>query len=169
MKAGGALISESPPFQHPTRSSFPRRNRLIAGLADLVVAVECSVRSGTRITTRLALEYGKDVGAVPHAATSPNGVGTNDLLNFGAHCIRSGYDILKLTGLDDGVGPQPPEKTLTPYERRVLQCVGTGKTRADIISRIRLPEAAVHTALLSLESKGYIQEHLGVVRSCKVN
>ena len=71
----------------------------MVGLAELVIAVECTIRSGTRITTRLATEYNRDVGAVPHGILSETGIGTNDLIQQGAYSIQSGTDILELLNL----------------------------------------------------------------------
>ena len=94
----GTLISELPADERGTKHTFPARNRIIAGLAELVIAVECTERSGTRITTRLAVEYNKEVGAVPHSVFSETGAGANALLHQGAHVIRHADDVLAVLG-----------------------------------------------------------------------
>ena len=100
LDAGGALIAEMPPLVRATPQSFPRRNRIIAGLSVMAVAVECALRSGTRITAALALEYNREVGAVPHDIFSVVGAGTNELIARGAHVVRSGDDIAAVLGID---------------------------------------------------------------------
>ncbi len=99
LESGGTLISELLPEDRGSKHTFPARNRIIAGFADVVVAVECAERSGTRITTKLAVEYNKEVGAVPHSIFSETGAGANALIQQGAHVIRNGGDILSLLNL----------------------------------------------------------------------
>ena len=95
----GTLLSELPAHEPGTKHTFPARNRIIAGLAELVIAIECAERSGTRITTALAVDYGRDVGALPHSIFSQTGAGTNSLLQQGAHVIRHSNDILALLNI----------------------------------------------------------------------
>lgn len=91
----GAIISEYPPGYKANKLSFPRRNRIIAGLSLGVVVVEAPVRSGALITARIALENGRDVFAVPSNADSPGGAGTNNLLREGAIFTENGWDVLR--------------------------------------------------------------------------
>lgn len=81
---GGAVISENPWGTHPLPRYFPKRNRIIAGLAALLVIVEAGYPSGTMTTADAALEQGKEVAVVPGAITSPASVGSNRLLAQGA-------------------------------------------------------------------------------------
>jgi len=90
----GALVTEARPGEKPTARHFPRRNRIIAGMARGVVVVEAAPRSGSLITARLAAEYGRDVFAVPGAAHDPRGRGTNGLLRDGAILVETADDIL---------------------------------------------------------------------------
>src|SRR3954452_8810442 len=78
--AGGAAISEMPPGFRPYKWGFPARNRTIAALADATIVVEAAGRSGSLITADLALELGRDVGAVPGPVLSWRSAGTNALL-----------------------------------------------------------------------------------------
>jgi DNA processing protein len=85
--AQGMLVSEMPLGWQPRARDFPRRNRLISGLAAGVVVVEAAKRSGSLITTRLALEQGREVFAVPGSPLDPRAEGSNDLLKQGAALV----------------------------------------------------------------------------------
>ena len=90
----GALVSEYPPGYPTMRENFPRRNRILSGLALGTVIVEAPEKSGALITARHALEQGRDVYAVPGNADSENCAGANALLKEGARPVTSGWDIL---------------------------------------------------------------------------
>ncbi|MDT8346047.1 MAG: DNA-processing protein DprA [Thermohalobaculum sp.] len=92
--AGGALIAECPVGTEPTSRHFPRRNRLISGLAQGVVLIEAALRSGSLITARFALEQGREVMACPGAPEDPRAGGCNQLIRDGAALIRSAEDVL---------------------------------------------------------------------------
>lgn len=85
--AGGVVISEQPWGTQPLRGTFVRRNRIIAGLAALVLIVEAGMPSGTFSTADAALKANRDVAAVPGAISSPNSKGTNHLISQGAFAV----------------------------------------------------------------------------------
>jgi len=91
----GALVSEYPPDVKGSRDWFPRRNRIIAGLSVGVVVAEAPLRSGSLITAHRALDYGRDVFAVPFNADAAGGRGCNQLLREGAILAENGWDVLK--------------------------------------------------------------------------
>lgn len=91
----GAVITEYPPFQKPTRESFPLRNRIISGLSLGTVVVEAGERSGSLITARLAGEQGRDVFAVPGDLVTSSFAGTNALIRDGAKMVLSINDIFE--------------------------------------------------------------------------
>jgi len=95
----GALISELPLGTLPRPSHFPRRNRIIAGMASGVVVVEAGERSGALITARLALDAGREVFAVPGRIDSPLSRGTNSLIKQGAGVVTSLEDIITALAL----------------------------------------------------------------------
>ena len=95
----GAIISEFPPDYPPDKWTFPQRNRIIAGLSRVVIVVEAPEKSGALITARMALDYNRDVGAVPGEITSLNSYGTNRLLKMGAAIICSAEDVLEMLGI----------------------------------------------------------------------
>ncbi len=90
----GVALTEMPPGTEPQARHFPRRNRIISGLALGVVVVEASPRSGSLITARLALDQGREVFAVPGSPLDPRARGPNDLIRQGAMLIESADDIV---------------------------------------------------------------------------
>src|SRR5712692_3659661 len=92
--ADGALVSEMPMGWEPRARDFPRRNRLISGLAAGVVIVEAASRSGSLITARFALEQGREVFAVPGSPLDPRAEGTNDLIKQGATIVTEAADVV---------------------------------------------------------------------------
>lgn len=103
---GGAVVSEFPLGTGPERFHFPRRNRVIAGLAKAVLVVEAARKSGALSTARFALEEGRDVMAVPGHPSEPLAEGTNGLLRDGACLVRSAADVAEWLGLVMRVTPQ---------------------------------------------------------------
>ncbi len=94
IRAEGCIVTEMPPGTQPRAELFPRRNRIIAGLAAGVVVIEAAMRSGSLITARLANEIGRDVFAVPGSPFDPRTAGTNKLIQDGAMLITSYRDIV---------------------------------------------------------------------------
>lgn len=92
----GLLLSEMPLGRTPTARDFPRRNRLISGLALGTLVVEAALRSGSLITARYAGEQGREVMAVPGSPLDPRARGSNQLLRDGAHLIESVDDVLAI-------------------------------------------------------------------------
>jgi DNA processing protein len=94
--AKGLIVSERPPGYEARAQDFPRRNRLISGLALGVVVVEAELKSGSLITARLAGEQGRDVFAVPGSPLDPRARGSNDLLRQGAWLVEEADDVLRV-------------------------------------------------------------------------
>jgi DNA processing protein len=90
----GALVSEAPVGTVPTGRHFPKRNRLVAGLAQGVLLIEAASRSGSLITARYALDQGREVMAVPGTPEDPRATGCNALIRDGAALIREADDVL---------------------------------------------------------------------------
>lgn len=95
----GGIISEMPPGSSAVSRNFPMRNRIISGLADVVLIVEAREKSGSLITADFALEQGKDIMAVPGRITDPMSKGCNSLINSGARMANSPSDVLELLNI----------------------------------------------------------------------
>lgn len=108
----GCIVSERPLGAEPQARHFPRRNRIIAGLALGVLVVEAAPASGSLITARLALEAGREVMAIPGSPLDPRHRGTNRLLREGAHLIETAADVLEVLGsaARPAVAPAPVER-----------------------------------------------------------
>lgn len=168
----GAAISEMPLGWEPRARDFPRRNRLISGLALGVVVVEAARRSGSLITARLALEQGREVFAVPGSPLDPRCEGTNGLLKQGAVLVTSAEDVLATLSpmverFPERIFMEPKEETTElgdPDEnqrRRIIALLGpTPVSLDDLIRLAEAPPAIVRTVLLELELAGRL-ERLG--------
>jgi DNA processing protein len=149
----GALVSEFPLGATPVAASFPRRNRIISGLARGVLVVEAAISSGSLITARAAAEQGRDVFAVPGSIHSPLSKGCHALIKQGAKLVESAQDVL-------GELPQPPA---TPPESPVtddalLDHMGYDPCNVDILcERSGLTVDKVSAILLQLELAGRIE------------
>jgi DNA processing protein len=170
----GAALSEMPLGWQPRAQDFPRRNRLISGLALGVVIVEAAKRSGSLITARLALEQGREVFAVPGSPLDPRAEGTNSLIKQGATPVTEAADIIAV--LQPIMGVDEPERELEPADDEPAhdtepvdeerdQIVGLmSPTPVSIDDLVRLSNSsprAVRTVLLELEIAGRLERHGG--------
>jgi DNA processing protein len=180
----GALVSEAPLGYAPRAKDFPRRNRLISGLAAGVVIVEAAKRSGSLITARLALEQGREVFAVPGSQLDPRAEGSNHLLKQGAALVTEASDVItvlspilggpppspspacgggKAGGVEEPEAPPAPAGEPGSGERaRIIGLLGP--TPAPIDDLIRLSGASpaiVRMVLLELELAGRLERHGG--------
>lgn len=94
VNSGGLLLSEFPPYQGPRKKHFPRRNRIVSGIARSLLVVEAQEKSGALITARFACEQNKDIFAVPGSIFCENYKGTNRLIQKGAYPVLDHNDIL---------------------------------------------------------------------------
>lgn len=99
LAAGGALVSEYEPLKAAEPWTFPRRNRLMVGIADAVLVIEAGEHSGTLITARLAGEYNRELLVVPHEIDAPHGHGAETFLRIGATPVFRSEHILEALGL----------------------------------------------------------------------
>ena len=166
MRVAGALVSEFPFGVAPLPANFPRRNRIISGLAIGTLVVEAALRSGSLSTASHALEQGREVFAVPGSIHSPLTKGCHALIKQGAKLVEEVTDILEeLPGLPLRSRTVPPTDATEvahelgePGARRFLRACGWDSfTVDDIVSRSGLTVQEVSSMLLKLELAGVIQ------------
>ncbi|CAA7612888.1 DNA-processing protein DprA [Magnetospirillum sp. SS-4] len=172
----GAVVSEMPPGTQPQASHFPRRNRIVSGLALGVVVVEANARSGSLITARFAADQGREVFAVPGSPLDPRAAGPNDLIRHGATLTENADDILNVLsdllrrplsegrragfrGLSGGV---PDDAEAGRARSDILELLGPSAVSVDeIIRQCQLSPSVVSWVLLELELAGRLDRHPG--------
>lgn len=158
--ARGLVVSEAPMGRRAFPGCFPRRNRIIAALAQVVVVVEGGHRSGALGTAEIAANIQRDVAGVPGEIDSPQSAGVNQLLRDGAHLLASVDDLLELAGLTPA-GRRTCEPS-DPDERAVYAALSAGALPADVIAmRTGLPAGRCFAAVTALELAGAIECSLG--------
>ena len=166
LRGKGCIISELPPSTHPSKYTFPARNRIISGLSDAVAVMEADEKSGTLITVDHANDQGRDVMALPGNITSRLSRGTNRLIREGAAVITCAEDICEVLGLDE---KQKNEKisensdiSLAPEEKLVYDCIHSEPITADeIVVKTNMSVRDVQYVLVLLELKGVVTKLTG--------
>jgi DNA processing protein len=171
--AEGAVLSEMPLGWEPRARDFPRRNRLISGVALGVVVIEAARRSGSLITSRLALEQGREVFAVPGSPLDPRCEGSNGLLKQGATLVTEVADVVAVLQpilgrpadlpAEEPEAPSPPSAEPASDERmRIVGLLGpTPVLIDDLVRQSGSSPAIVRTVLLELELAGRLERHGG--------
>lgn len=159
------------PLGHvPRARDFPRRNRLVSGVALGVVVVEAAHRSGSLITARIAAEQGREVFAVPGSPLDPRAAGTNDLLKLGATPTTDASDVINAVepimgrplalreAEDEPLAPEADGDERT----RIINLLGPAPIGVDDLIRIaEATPAVIRTVLLELELAGRLERHGG--------
>lgn len=173
----GAVVSENLPGRPAQAWRFPSRNRLIAGLARMVVVVESHFHGGSLITAEAAIARGIDVRVVPGPVRSPASAGSNQLLYDGPGPVRDAQDVLDGLGIYRSGGAGLPGRgagggragggtaagrpeMLSPAERTVIEALGwRSTTLGEIAERTSLGLAAAMRALDELSARGLVEQH----------
>lgn len=169
----GAIISEFPVGTPPDGRNFPRRNRIISGLALGVLVVEAPEKSGALITTTTAAEQGREVFAVPGNIFNPMSGGTNRLIQDGAKLVMAVEDILEeLNITHQNAQASTITERIVPAndtEKSLLQLLGADPIHVDDLTRLcGLPVSIVNSTLTILELKG-LARMVGHMQYCLVH
>ncbi len=166
--SNGALITQFPFNRKPDKQSFPIRNRIVAGMTLGTVVVEANLTSGALITANFAVEYGRQVFAVPGRIDSPRSKGCHELIKKGAKLCEGAEDILSEFEYLFPASNRPPSAgetgvlpaiELSENEQKVYDALDHEESSIDeVIRGSGLPSSAVSVALLSLEMKRVVRQ-----------
>jgi DNA processing protein len=158
---GGVVMSEYPPGTPGYKDHFPARNRIVAGLCRMTVVVEAPFKSGARITARLALDYNREVGAVPGPLFAKQSEGTNDLIAQGALCVRSADDILQALNIEKKNRFVAEQSFASTEERTIAQLLDKAEEPLSldkIIEQSTLNPSQALSVISMLQLQGRIQD-----------
>jgi DNA processing protein len=168
----GVIISEFPLGTFPAPQNFPIRNRIIAGMALGVVVVEAAQYSGSLITARLALEFGREVFGVPGNVTQPSSFGPNQLIKQGAKLVTSWEDVVEelptpvraelmpVENIPSEERAALVEENLRPIERSLYALLSVDEARQidELVELSGLSSSEVLASLFDLELKGVVRQ-----------
>lgn len=167
LAADGALVSEFEPETKAADWTFPKRNRVMAGLSHAVLVIEAKEKSGSLITAKLTTEYNRELLVVPGSIFSEESRGTHQFLRLGATAATSSDDILVALGITKREGATSLSELrddLSEDELRVFEIIRSPLSRDALIATLELPITEANVLLSTMEIKGLILEELGVVR-----
>ncbi|OQB05476.1 MAG: hypothetical protein BWY19_01014 [bacterium ADurb.Bin212] len=165
--SGGALISEYPPKTEPFKSNFPARNRIIAALSLGTLVVEAAKQSGAIITAMSALEYNREVFAIPGPIDSPYSEGCNYLIQQGAKLVMEPNDIFSELNIEHLHSVKKAKNELKPNqeEQAIIEIIKGKSMSCDEICRISgINVATISQTLTMLEMKGILENVGGIWR-----
>ena len=173
--ADGAAVSEMPVNWEPRSRDFPRRNRIISGLALGVIVIEAALRSGSLITARMAAEQGREVFAAPGSPLDPRAEGSNGLLKQGATLVTVASDVVTMVepilgrpvsiteAAEPAAAPAAPEPD-DAERSRIMALLGPSAVAIDDLIRLSgASPAIVRTTLLELDVAGRLDRRHGLV------
>lgn len=163
---GGAMISEYPPGTEPNTFTFPRRNRIIAGMSLGTLVIEAGETSGALITAQCALDNGREVFAIPQNITSTTAAGPNNLIKMGARAVTTANDILDALNLQDIKEYATTKEIIpdSPAEAALLKHLSREPVHVDqLIKQTGLMSATVNSTLTLMEMKGKVRNLGGMM------
>ena len=154
LQNGGCIVSEYPPEEPVNKAYFPKRNRIISGLAMGVLVVEGRYRSGSMITARYAIEQNKQVFCIPNKINEPAGYIPNSFIQNGGYLVTKPQDILEFYDLLD----QDSKREVANKYQNIYQTIGDIPISMNEISKLTGKQLSeISEALLSMELEGLVQ------------
>ncbi|MEW5907701.1 MAG: DNA-processing protein DprA [Patescibacteria group bacterium] len=163
VESGGCLLSEFEPKMPAGLHTFPIRNRIIAGIAHGVLVIEAAERSGTLITANFALEFNRDVFAVPGSIFNENSKGTNQLIKAGATPVTSSEDILDAFDIPFEKQNLKIDFQLSPLEEKIIEALSEPMTKDDLIRKLNMTATEINSVLALMQINGFIKESGGEI------
>ncbi|HSW47549.1 MAG TPA: DNA-processing protein DprA [Candidatus Saccharimonadales bacterium] len=163
LESGGAIVSEYPLSQEPSKGSFPSRNRIISGLSQGVIVTEGAADSGALYTAKDAFENGRPVFAVPGPITSSLSQGPHGLIAKGAKLISGAEDIIKDLGfkikdLRSDEPFSPTHRGASKEEQRIIDILQNESMHFDeLVKRTKIPSSKLGSILSLMEMRGIIR------------
>jgi len=156
LENGGGLLSELSPATKAAPWTFPQRNRIMAGLCKATLLIEAGEKSGTLITARMAVDYNRELLAVPGSIFSKNSVGTHQFLKLGATMVTEASDILAVLNIDI----KKPTETKLPanlsdLEKKVISLLHEPTDKDTLIRQLSIPTSEAGILLMNMEMQGY--------------
>lgn len=162
LEAGGGLLSEFEPDFHATQWSFPKRNRIMAGLSHAVLLIEASERSGTLITARLTVDYNRELLVVPGNIFSENSRGAHQFLKLGATPVTTPEDILDALNIERMVPQETNDISVSDTERAVLTLLSEPRDQDTLVRVLEKPAEETLMLLVRMQMRGLVREENGV-------
>lgn len=165
LHTGGGLLSEFEPTFKATHWSFPRRNRIVTGIAHATLIIEAAEKSGTLISARLASDYNRELMVVPGNIFSKNTAGCHQFLKLGAIPVTSADDICETLGVTRTSMDAAHQKTpaISDGAQQVLELLNEPRDRDELIRMLSMSTAAAGTLLMQLEIDGHITDQGGTL------
>lgn len=161
---GGMIISHFPLDTKANKSTFPIRNSIIAGISQATLVIQAGLKSGTLITANCALEYGKEVGAVPGYIDDIIMIESNNLIKQGAHCITCGNDILQMLNLKKITIADINQKKMyddcTENQRMILDLCQEGLSLEELKTYCNVTNDSLYSELFLLMEKNYLMQDI---------
>jgi DNA processing protein len=170
----GLVVTEFPFATSPLSKHFPRRNRIISGLSQCVVVVEAALKSGTLITTKFALEQGREVFAVPGSPLDPRCQGTNSLIKQGANLMEGVDDILRFINENNFQLSEPGESNykvakvniseaeIDKWRQKIVEKLSYTPTDIEMLCKeLGIPTPIISRVIIELELAGKAQRLYG--------
>jgi len=159
--SSGALVSDYPAGVEAVPGSFPARNRIMAGMSLGTLVIEAAQKSGTLITANLALDFNREIFAVPGPIFSPVSEGTNQLIKSGAKLVSNAKDILEELNIEKIKEAEKIKKIIpdSPEEEKILKILSSEPAHIDKIIKLSKLKASIASSTIALmEMKGMIKD-----------